>query len=59
MSEVLGPRPGTIVVSFHVGIEQALATVADAATRICSPVDRRAAPESVEPMWTAPVARIR
>jgi len=59
MSEVLAPRPGTIVVSFHVGIEQALATVADAATRTCSPVDRRAAPEPVEPMWTARVARIR
>jgi hypothetical protein len=59
MSEVLAPRPGKVVVSFHVGIEQALATAIDGATRTCALVDRRGASLPGAPRWTARVARIR
>jgi hypothetical protein len=59
MSQVLAARPGTVVVSFHVGIEQALATAVDGATRTCAPGDRRGASRPAAPMWTAHVARIR
>ena len=59
MSEVLAPRPGTVVVSFHVGIEQALATAIDDAHPTCAPVDRRGASRSAPPKWTARVAGVR
>jgi hypothetical protein len=36
LSEVLAPRAGMVVVSFHVGIERALATAVAGATRTCS-----------------------
>ena len=36
LSEVLAPRPGMVVVSFHVGIERALATAVAGATRTCA-----------------------
>jgi hypothetical protein len=36
MSEVVAPRPGIVVISFHLDVERALATFAGRATRTCA-----------------------
>jgi hypothetical protein len=58
MSEVLAPQPGTIVISFHVDAEQALAALVDEANRTCAALGRRGAsgPPSRR-VWAAPAAR--
>jgi hypothetical protein len=61
MSEVLAPRPGTVVISFHLDVAQALAALVDGATRTCAAVDGRdtSGPLSAARVAAAPVAGIR
>ena len=44
MSEVLAPRPGMIVVAFHLEVGKALASLVDEPTRTCAAVDARRVP---------------
>jgi hypothetical protein len=57
MSEVFAPRPGTVVIAFHVEIGEALAALVDEPTRTCAAVDARHSSASLPS--TAPATRIR
>ena len=57
MSDVLASRRGLIALSFHVGIEQALATFAGRSGRACSRVNGRRASAPQSDTYTSAAAR--
>ena len=61
MSEVIAPRPGTIVISFHLGVRKALAALVDKANRTCAAVNAldSSASLSAPPLSAAPTSGIR
>jgi hypothetical protein len=61
MSDVFAPRPGTVVISFHVDFAQALSAVVDEPTRTCAAVHGRDVPGPLPApaMSTPPVKRNR